>query len=61
VTDVLERRARANFFAADNGLGAVESVASTLAGRMGWTDEETDQEIRLYQARIREDLAWRQE
>lgn len=61
VADILERRARANFFAADNGLGALENVASALSRRMGWTDEQTDQEIRLYRSRIREDLAWREE
>ena len=59
VTDVLERRIRANLFAADNGLGDLESVADTVGRRVGWNDERRDQEIRAYRARIAEDVAWK--
>ncbi|MEO2169322.1 MAG: FAD-dependent oxidoreductase, partial [bacterium] len=61
VVDVLERRARANLFAGDNGLGATEAVAAALAARQGWSDEKIENEIRAYQARVAEDVAWRQE
>ena len=60
VTDVLERRARANLFGRDNGLGSVESVAEALGTRLGWNDERRSEEIESYRARIAEDLAWRE-
>ncbi|MFP6663010.1 MAG: glycerol-3-phosphate dehydrogenase/oxidase [Deltaproteobacteria bacterium] len=61
VVDVLERRARANLFAGDNGLGATEAVAAALAARQSWSDEQIENEIQAYRARVAEDVAWRQE
>lgn len=59
ITDVLERRARANLFAADNGMSAIEDVATALRSRLGWSDEKAETEMQAYRARIAEDLAWR--
>ncbi len=60
VPDVLERRIRANLFAADNGLSHVESVADAVGSRAGWNDQRRDREIADYRARIAEDVAWRE-
>ncbi len=59
VCDVLERRARANLFAADNGLGHAEAVAERLGRRAGWSDERRQREVDTYRARVAEDVAWR--
>lgn len=61
VTDVLERRVRANLFAPDNGLAHVERVAEVVGRRLGWSDERRGQEVAGYRARIAEDVAWREE
>ncbi len=61
VTDVLERRVRANLFAPDNGLAHVEAVAEAVGHRAGWNDERRDREMADYRARIAEDVAWREE
>ncbi|MDG2308021.1 MAG: glycerol-3-phosphate dehydrogenase/oxidase [Candidatus Binatia bacterium] len=60
VTDVLERRVRANLFAKDNGLGDVESVAEIVGKRAGWNDERRESEVASYRARIADDVAWRE-
>jgi len=60
VSDVLERRVRANLFAADNGLAHVEEVAEVVGDRAGWNDERRAREIEAYRARIAEDVAWRE-
>lgn len=60
VCDVLERRARANLFAPDNGLGHAEEVAEVLGARAGWTERRRAEEVAVYRARIAEDVAWRE-
>ena len=60
VADVLERRARINLFAPDQGLGDVERVAALLAGRLGWAGAREASEIEDYRARVTDDLAWRE-
>lgn len=60
VTDVLERRVRANLFAADNGLANVEAVAEAVGQRLGWNDERRAAEVEAYRARIGEDVAWKE-
>lgn len=60
VTDVLERRVRANLFGADNGLGSVEAVATAVGDRLNWNDERRNEEMQAYRARIAEDVAWRE-
>ncbi len=59
VADVLERRTRANLFAADNGIGDLERVATHLGRRFGWNDERTAREMGIHRQRVAEDLAWR--
>jgi glycerol-3-phosphate dehydrogenase len=59
VGDVLERRARANLFASDNGLDRLDAVAGALAARAGWKDARREAEITAYRSRVAEDLAWR--
>jgi len=61
VCDVLERRVRANLFAADNGLGVVEEVAEVVGDEVGWSAERRAREVGAYRSRIAEDMAWREE
>jgi glycerol-3-phosphate dehydrogenase len=59
VSDVLERRARANLFAPGNGLVDLERVATILGRRLGWDERRLASEIEHYRARVAEDVAWR--
>jgi glycerol-3-phosphate dehydrogenase len=60
VADVLERRARINLFAQDQGRGDVERVAGVMAGLLGWDGDRQAREVALYRERVAEDLAWRE-
>lgn len=60
LADVLERRARINFFAPDQGRGDVERVAAAMAARLGWDGARQAREVATYRARVAEDLSWRE-
>ncbi len=50
--DVLRRRTRLAFEAADRGLSAAPEAASIMAGVLGWSATEQDAELASYQAQI---------
>ena len=50
--DLLSRRTRARLLARDASDEAAESVASLIAGPLGWTDEEQRRQVELYRASV---------
>lgn len=46
--DVLGRRTRICFESADSGLGIAVETASLIAGVLGWSDEDIDEQVRIY-------------
>ncbi|MBI3302635.1 MAG: glycerol-3-phosphate dehydrogenase/oxidase, partial [Deltaproteobacteria bacterium] len=53
VEDFLDRRTSASLFTPDNGLGALEQVAHTMAAYFGWDSGRTQQEIEAYRTLVR--------
>ena len=53
VEDFLDRRTSASLFTPDNGLGALEQVAHTMAAYFGWGSGRTQQEIEAYRTLVR--------
>ncbi|MCW2916210.1 MAG: dependent oxidoreductase [Actinomycetia bacterium] len=52
LNDVLARRTRISIEIWDRGLGVAEEVAQLLAPELGWTKEQTEQEILYYRKRV---------
>jgi glycerol-3-phosphate dehydrogenase len=50
--DVLTRRTRISIEAADRGVAAAEEVAALVAPVLGWSDEQADNEVAHYRARV---------
>jgi glycerol-3-phosphate dehydrogenase len=59
--DVLERRTHVQTLAADQGLGAAESVADLMAAELGWTPEEREAQIARYRHEVALSRRWRDE
>ena len=57
--DVLERRTHVQPLAADQGLGAAESVADLMAAELGWTPEERAAQIARYRHEVALSHRWR--
>lgn len=53
VEDFLDRRTSASLFTLDNGLGALEHAAHTMAAYFDWDSRRTQQEIDGYRALVR--------
>jgi glycerol-3-phosphate dehydrogenase len=54
--DVLERRTRLAIMRADRGERAAPAAAELMAGALGWSTAQTEQEIKLWRRRV---AAWR--
>jgi glycerol-3-phosphate dehydrogenase len=52
LNDVLARRTRISIEVWDRGLGVAEEAAELLAGELGWSKEQTRQEIEYYSRRV---------
>lgn len=52
VTDVLSRRTRAELFARDDSAAAASSVASLIAGELGWSDDHAERSAAEYRDRV---------
>lgn len=52
VTDVLSRRTRAELFARDDSAAAASSVASLIAGELGWSDDDAERSAAEYRDRV---------
>ena len=52
VEDVLARRTRISIEYSHRGTETAPCVAEIMAGVLGWTDEQRDQEVATYQARV---------
>ena len=52
VDDVLSRRTRARLLARDASAEAAAGVATLMAGELGWSDTERDQQAERYRALI---------
>ncbi len=50
--DVLARRTRISIETFDRGLAAARPAAQLMAGVLGWSAEETDREVELYEQRV---------
>ncbi|MDT3440058.1 MULTISPECIES: glycerol-3-phosphate dehydrogenase/oxidase [unclassified Pseudofrankia] len=59
--DVLTRRTRISFEAADRGLAAARPVAELIAPVLGWDETRTHAEVELYEARVAAERASQQE
>jgi glycerol-3-phosphate dehydrogenase len=57
--DVLERRTHVQLLAADQGLGAAESVADLMATELSWTPEERTTQIAGYRNQVASSRRWR--
>ena len=54
--DVLVRRTRISFEGTDRGVSTARRAASLMAPLLGWGDEQTDQEVEHYLARVEAEL-----
>ncbi len=52
VDDVLARRTRISIESWDRGIAAARPVARLMAEVLGWSDEQIDREVSLYEARV---------
>jgi glycerol-3-phosphate dehydrogenase len=50
--DVLARRMRISIEAWDRGVSAAPTVAALMAGALGWSHQQTEREIKHYEARV---------
>jgi glycerol-3-phosphate dehydrogenase len=57
--DVLERRTHIHLLAADQGLGAAESVADLMATELSWTPKERTTQITGYRNQVASNRRWR--
>jgi glycerol-3-phosphate dehydrogenase len=57
VEDVLARRTRISFEAADGGLAAAPLVAETMARRLGWTSERVREELERFRGWVERERA----
>ncbi|MCP4500845.1 MAG: glycerol-3-phosphate dehydrogenase [Deltaproteobacteria bacterium] len=61
VSDVFIRRTQLFYRDVDQGLGAVEKVATRLQKMLGWSDDDKKQSIDAYQEQVAQSRAWRNE
>jgi len=61
VSDIMVRRTQIFFRDYDQGLGAVEKVASRMAQLIGWSDEEKQNSIDQYKAAVALSRRWKEE
>jgi glycerol-3-phosphate dehydrogenase len=61
VSDIMIRRTQIYFRDADQGLGAIEKVATRMAHLIGWSDEEKQKSIDDYKAEVALSQRWKEE
>ena len=61
VTDVMMRRTQLYYRDADQGLGAVQAVASRMGELLGWTEEEAAAQAAAYSEEVERSRRWRNE
>ena len=61
VTDIMVRRTQIFFRDQEQGLGAVEKVATRMAHLIGWSDEEKQNYIDAYKADVALSQRWKEE
>ena len=61
VTDVMMRRTQLYYRDTDQGLGAVQVVASRMAELLGWTEEEAAAQAAAYSEEVERSRRWRNE
>jgi glycerol-3-phosphate dehydrogenase len=61
VSDIMVRRTQIFFRDYDQGLGAVDKVATRMAHLIGWSDEEKQKSIDRYKAEVALSRRWRTE
>jgi glycerol-3-phosphate dehydrogenase len=60
VTDIMLRRTQIFFRDYDQGLGAVDEVATRMAHLIGWSDDEKQKSIDDYKAVVARSRRWRE-
>jgi len=61
VSDIMIRRTQIFFRDSDQGLGAVEKVATRMAHLLGWSDEEKQKSVDDYKADVALSQRWKEE
>ena len=61
VSDIMVRRTQIFFRDYDQGLGAVERVATRMAHLIGWSDDEKEKSINDYKAAVALSRRWKEE